>query len=174
MKTTYAALALVVAAGSAARAEGPAVMRAGVALNGTYVGGDEDPVSPAVQGGIAFLIDDDVAYGLGFHGSYAKRSETFLEGNMGPANDVAVTYEHTQTQLGIALPWLRDRYWVEPWLGAELAHNETRLAFGLGGGVDLYVHPDCHRVAVYADLTRVRVENESQYEYSVGVAYRCW
>ena len=80
-------------------------------------------------------------------------------------------------ELGAAVHWSKDRFWLSAWLGMQSGqdeYNNCGVAYGLGGGVDLYIHPNGHRVGVYVDYTNANGARDAHKHASAGITYRYW
>jgi hypothetical protein len=181
-------LLTVLVAPSAARADGPIVVSAEVgvtmqvdhhdivAQHGYYRSSKK---GPAYNIDIAYRIIDELAAGI--HTGVRRYAWATGGGNIPGAYENFSGID-TAVELGVGAQASMKRFWVAPWLGFEAVGNgvdERKLAYGLAGGVDIYIHPSGHRIAAYLDVTGTRSYEEFELDrndlyVSAGIAYRYW
>ena len=183
MRSIGIALALVAVATSSARAEGPIVINANLGINVPMVAPEltcyPDPDSKyrtVFNLDVAYRFIDELAAGVHF-GTRRYPWDACARDSSGPYQSyrgIDTAIERSSAQFSVR------RFWFTPWLGIEnvdAGSGGQHTAWGLGMGVDLYVHPSGHRVGVYVDLTNIEGDpyrNNSEQHLSAGVAYRYW
>jgi hypothetical protein len=189
------ALALVVVAASAARANGRIVINADLGIDMPVQGnvGLFCPYSdhgtkhrPVLNLDIAYRFIDRLAAGVHFGARHYPWEQ--CGGNIPGAYQ---TYRGLDTalELGVGAQGSISRFWLSSWLGFQ-DENEIvgpvggrHLAYALAAGVDVYVHPSGHRIGVYLDLTNATSGSDDhvtsaadpdEMHLSAGIAYRYW
>ena len=168
---------VLVLASTGARAEVPIAIKADVGLSKSLAGAplrcyaDWAPTRrPVLDLDVAYRFVDQLA--LGIHAG--ARNYPWEECGGNTQGYQRYRSVHTALRVGVGVHWSKSRFWLSAWFGTEYRPDEDRdLAFAIGGGVDVYVHPSGHRVGVYLDLT----ETENYFDerhVSAGIAYRFW
>jgi hypothetical protein len=109
---------------------------------------------------------------------------TAVESSGDPGGDLDIFY--TPIEIGISAQLLLTRrLWIAPWAGLS-TYTQTNnyyeepdpgLAYGVAVGGDFYLHPDGHRVGVYARYHETAAEFPGFHgmrSVAAGVAYRFW
>jgi hypothetical protein len=149
-------IALVLAA-SSAHAEAPIAVRAGLGITvdldndsyqSTHVSKEAQPYGPGFYLDIGYRLIDDLAASV--HVDITRNSAIVMGGNI-----TTQTFHHVYTplHLGVGAQWSVNRFWLAPWMGAELRPQRRAFAFGFGGGVDAYIGATGHRIGAYLDVS---------------------
>lgn len=183
MRAIGLALLLVIVAASPVRADGPIVVNGKVGIDTPI---DERPLScytdharasrPVFKLDVAYRFIDQLAAGVHVGGRQYPWED--CGGNI-PGAYQMYRGMHVALELGAAVHWSKDRFWLSAWLGMqagdeEYYDNSRGVAYAFGGGVDLYIHPTGHRVGAYVDYTNANGARDAHEHVSAGITYRYW
>lgn len=178
MRAIGLALILVITAASPVRADGPIAVNGEVGIDTPI---DERPLTcyrdharasrPVFKLDVAYRFIHQLAAGVHV-GGREYPWEDCGGGQMYRGTFLAL-------ELGAAVHWSKDRFWLAAWLGMQSGqeqYSDTNrgVAYAFGGGVDVYIHPDGHRVGVYVDYTNANGARDAHEHVSAGITYRYW
>jgi len=173
------AVLLILFASAPARAEGPIVVSTTVGINmpidGTPLTCFPDPYStshrPVLNVDVGYRLVKQLAAGVHV-GARTYPWEECATDSLGFQGYRGIA---TSRELGAGAQWSMSRFWIAGWLGGQFDDDgEGHFTYAVAAGIDVYVHPNGHRVGVYMDFTNPENDFSGAYHFSAGIAYRYW